>query len=175
MMDAPARSDVNFQAMLMRCGWLLLLPVALYAQDDPPAGKLAKRYGFEVNLFFSQKTPQEALQSVVKALENKRVDYLLAQIADPLYVDTIIDDYKLFFAKGKDQGKSLLAFDRLVREVTSYYQDDPQLLQELRRFVKEAEWEAMEDKASASVKALPGRKVFMRKLENRWFLENRQQ
>ena len=37
------------------------------------------------------------------------------------------------------------------------------------------EWDAKEDKASATVKALPGRQVFMKKMEGRWFLENRQQ
>lgn len=148
----------------------------VFAQDEPPMPKLAKRFGFEVNLLqFPQKAPKEALQSAVKALESKRTNYLIAQIADPRYVDGVIVEYKKFFQKGPDDAKAFLAFDRLVREVNGYYVEDPQLLTELRRFAKEGEWETMDDKASASVKALPGRKVFMRKLEGRWFLENRQQ
>lgn len=152
-----------------------LVVAAALAQEEP-VGKLFKRHGFEPNLNqFPQKNPKEALQAVVKALESKRVNYLVAQLADPVYIDGLIAEYKKSYQQGPDEAKSALAFDRLVREVTGYYAEDPQLLAELRRFAKEGEWEATDAKASAAVAALPGRKVFMKKLEGRWFLENRQQ
>ena len=145
------------------------------------AGRAAGPEARQARWFRGQRLPvsaedaKEALQSAVKALEGKRVNYLVAQIADPAYVDNSIAEYKKFFQKGPEAGKTFLAFDRLVREVTTYYTEDPELLNELRRFAKDGEWDAKEDKASATVKALPGRQVFMKKLEGRWFLENRQQ
>src|SRR5262245_9733171 len=183
-MNAVARKcDGKFMEANMRrfssvlacaAGWFVVSMLA--AQDEPAPMKLNKRFGFEVDQFqFPQKAPKEALQSAVKALEARRVNYLIAQLADPAYVDGTIAEYKKFFQKGTENAKQFLAFDRLVREVTGYYTEDPELLNELRRFVKEGEWDAKEEKASATVKALPGRQVFMRKLEGRWFLENRQQ
>jgi hypothetical protein len=151
--DLPAEITMRYAAFLS----LFLLAPALGQE------KLAKRYGFEANTdFYPQKTPQEALASAVKTIENKRVDYLLAQLADPKYVDD-------------DAVRTFLAFDRLVKETGEYYLEDPTMLKELRLFVKEGEWESGETQASAAVKTIQGRKVFLKKVEDRWFLENRQQ
>src|SRR5947209_5976667 len=58
------------------------------AQDQD---KLGKRYGLDVNPgFYPQKTPQEALLSIAKAIESRRLDYLLAHLADPRFVDDTV-------------------------------------------------------------------------------------
>ena len=104
-----------------RCCVAFLLIIALSAfsagQDGLPAKKGLARFGFDAdNLTYPQKTPKEAMNSIVKALDRKRVDYLLAQLSDPTYVDYWIDRYKQDIAAGKEEGRRLLAFDRLVRE-----------------------------------------------------------
>jgi hypothetical protein len=158
--------------------WLCLCLVVLAAsfvwgQDQ---SKLNKRYGFDVNLeLYPQKTPQEALLSVGKAVENKRVDYLLAHLADPRFVDETVAAYIGSIRQGSEQAKRFLAFDRLVRETTQYFLEDPTLIKELRRFGSEAEWETNDSGAVGTLKSVQGRKVFLRKHEDRCFLENRQQ
>jgi hypothetical protein len=137
--------------------------------------KLAKRYGFEVNTTtYPQESPQKALASVVKAIQNGRVDYLLAQLADPAFVDRRVAEYKGQLV-GSEDAKTILAFDRLVKETSEHFREDPLLVKEMQQFVradKEA-WDADEDKATARLKELPGRQIFLKKLGERWFLENR--
>lgn len=157
----------------MRAMFLLvfLCMVNVSAQE-----KLTRRYGFDASpAFYPQKTPDETLRSVVKAVENERFDYLLAQLADPQYVDQTIAQYKSLFLMGGDQAKTVLAFDRLVKETGRYFLEDPTLLKELRVFAKKADWQVKDDQAVGVVKTIQGRKVFLKKFEDRWFLENRQQ
>ncbi len=138
--------------------------------------KLAIRFGLDVNPdLYPQKTPQITLQSIVKAYDNKRMDYLLAHLAEPRFVDETVAAYKNSLRKGDDKSRQFLAFDRLVSETTQYFLDDPTLLKELRRFAKDAEWETSDGQAVGTLKSVQGRKVFLHKYENRWFLENRQQ
>ena len=103
------------------------------------------------------------------------MDYLLAHLADPRFVDETVADYKNSLRQGNEKSRQFLAFDRLVNETPQYFLEDPTLLKELRRFGKEAEWETSETQAVGTLKSVQGRKVYLRKYENRWFLENRQQ
>jgi len=154
-------------------GVLFFLAGGVWSQEG---SKLGKRYGFDVNVpFYPQKTPQEALLSISKASDNNRVDYLLAHLADPRFVDETVARYKDSVPQGSEKAKVFLAFDRLVKETGQYFLEDPSLLKELRRFAKEGEWEINDNQAVGSLKSIQGRKVFLRKLEDRWFLENKQQ
>ena len=138
--------------------------------------QLNKRYSFDVNLdLYPQKTPQEALLSIAKAVDNKRVDYLLAHLADPRFVDDAVAANIKTIPQGSEQAKLFLAFDRLVSETTHYFLEDPTLIKELRRFGTEGEWDLMETQATGTLKTIQGRKMFLRKEEDRWFLENKQQ
>src|SRR5205823_14539648 len=116
---------------------------------------------------YPQKTPQEGLQSIVKAVASKKLDYLLAHLADPEYVDAKVAKYKKLIEKGKEEGKTLLAFQRLVNETHDHFLEDPELIQELRRFAKEAEWKTEENVAVASLKNVVGRHVFMKKIDRK--------
>jgi hypothetical protein len=149
------------------------------AQDEekkPPPMVDLRRYGFDYSpQLYPQKSPKDAIKSIVKAIDAKRVDYLLAQLADPKYVDARVAEYKAFFPKGKDEVRALLAFDRLVSETVAYYLDDPLLVRELRLFARDAAWDVADDVATGTVKEVPARKVFLRQIGDRWFLENRQQ
>jgi hypothetical protein len=154
-------------------GAFFLLATSGKAQD--PDSKLLIRYNFQVNLSkFPQKTPQDAMKSLVKALGDEQFGYLVAQLVDPGYVDPKIALYRNAYPQGSEQGKTLLAFKRLLKETSDHFREDPVLLKELRLFAKEAEWDMGEDRATGTVKQLAGRHVFFRKYEDRWFLENRQ-
>jgi hypothetical protein len=157
-------------------GWLVLAvcPLVLAAQDEP-APKLDKRYGYvHEPILFPQKTPQETLQGVVRAIDSNKIDYLLAHLADPKFVDSRVAEYAAF-QKGSEQAKAIFAFERLVRETALHFQEDPLLVKELRQYVKEGEWDVQEGVAIGTLKTASSRRVFLRKLEERWFLENKQQ
>ena len=86
-----------------------------------------------------------------------------------------VETYKQDFLQGKEEGKRLLAFDRLVRETNLYFQNDPLIAKDLRIFAKEAKWAEEGDLATGTVDTIPARKVFLKKIGDRWFLENKQQ
>src|SRR5947209_8610640 len=60
------------------------IAVGQTSQEKPPA----KRYAVEPDLdTFPQTTPKDTLASAMRAVQRDRVDYLLAQLADPEFVD----------------------------------------------------------------------------------------
>jgi hypothetical protein len=142
-------------------GIVLCWDVSVLAQapkDTPP-----RRYGIEANLRdYPQETPKETLASVLTAIERGRINYLLAHLADPAFVDNRV---KVIY--GGD-------FEELVRETTNKLADNPNSTKELQRFLKEGEWEAGDTSASVKLKDIKDRQVFFRKIGKRWYLENRQ-
>src|SRR5262249_19711182 len=156
---------------LARCAAVLAL-VVLGAASPAQDKKAPNRYGFDVNeATYPQKTPADAMNSIARAIDRKKVDYLLAQMADPAYVDYWVERYKGDFTQAKEEGKRLLAFDRLVRETTDYFLNDPLIVKDLRIFAKDAKWEEKDDIAIGTVESIPARKVFLKKVGDRWFLE----
>lgn len=142
---------------LVGCLIALVCLSGAFSQEN----KSTKRYGVEVELdFFPQDTPKNALESVLKAIERKRIAYLLAQLADPKFVDERVKSY----------GGN---FDELITETTKKLKDDPASVKELRRFLKEGEWEGGDTTASVKLKDVKDRQVFLKKIGERWFLENR--
>jgi hypothetical protein len=154
---------------------LVCVAAGMLAAQDEPAAKLAKRFGYQHEpVLYPQKSPQETLQSVLKAIDGKKIEYLLAHLSDPAFIDRQIDAYKALY-KGSDQAKAILAFERLARETGRHFLEDPALVKELRQFAKDADWETKDDAAVGTLKTGSPRRVYLRKLEERWFLENRQQ
>jgi hypothetical protein len=127
-------------------------------KEAPP-----RRYGIEANLRdYPQETPKEALASVLRAIERGRINFLLAYLADPAFVDNRV---KVVY--GGD-------FEELVRETTTKLANNPNAAKELERFLKEGEWEGGESSAGAKLKDVKDRQVFFKKIGPRWYLENRQ-
>jgi len=150
-----------------------LFGAAAAAQDQEK--KAPPRYGFTYNPeLYPQKKPQDALKSILKANDDKRVDYLLAQLADPKFVDAQVEDYQASVGKGDPALRSQVAFDRFVSDTIAYFRADPVLIKELRRFARDGMWEVEGMLATATLKGSP-RKVFFKQIGDRWFLENRQQ
>lgn len=167
------------RTLTSRAGWILLALLMLSASSNAQEEKKKsppRRFGFDVDeTTFPQQNPKDAMTSIATAIERKKVDYLLAHLADPLYVDYWVEQYKKDFPQGKDEGKRLLAFDRLVKETNNYYQNDPLIAKDLRIFAREAKWEEMDDLAVGTTDKVPARKIYLRKIGDRWFLENKQQ
>jgi hypothetical protein len=139
---------------------LFVLAALVPAAAQPPAVPL--RYQIDADLDgYPQASAKQALASVIKALERKRYDYLLAHLADPEFVDERVRAYG---------GR----FDEVVRESAAKYADNPETARELARFLKDGEWEETATQATAKLKDMPTRQVILRKIGDRWFLENRQ-
>jgi hypothetical protein len=121
--------------------------------------KLGGRYGIDLDLnTYPQDTPKTALASVLKAADAGRFDYLVAQLADPSFIDARVKS--LFDGRFAEQVQDTRA--RL----------DPSAIKELRRFLKDGEWTAGNAEASVRLKDESDRAVFFRKIDGRWFLEH---
>jgi hypothetical protein len=149
-------------SFLVALGVTLSVGVCISSAQDAPS---PARYGVEANLeSYPQGSAKETLASVISAIEMKRFDYLLAQLADPKFVDQRVKD-----VYGGE-------FEELVRETRSKFTDNPASVKELKRFLKEGEWEnTEEDAAAVKLMDVKDRQVFMKKVGKRWYLENRQQ
>jgi hypothetical protein len=136
--------------------------------------KSAKRYGVEQDLKrYPQKTPQEALQSILKTFDNDRIYYLAAHLTDPRYVDERVKEHKRGL-KGPKEAQDLVAFEEVVKEITRHFREDPALVRRLQRLGREGEWKIGADQASVAIKGA-ARRAFFRRIDERWFLENRQE
>jgi hypothetical protein len=145
----------------MRLVYAVLVSVACGAAVAAPETTPEKRYGVEADLkTYPQDTPRDTLASVLKAIEGKRIDYLVAQLADPEWVDRRV----------KDTGGK---FDELVREAMARLVEDPGQARQLQRLLKEGEWDVKDDRASVILKDSKERSGYFRKEGGRWFLENR--
>jgi hypothetical protein len=178
---------------------LIVMAASLSAQE--PA-RLATRYNIDYNpINYSQKTPQEAMKSITKAFESGRLDYLLAHLADPKWVDPRVNEYlalvvpkeellreeddiaresdpkkrkaKVIEKERKDKARVVIAFNRLVVETRKHLDEDPVLLKELRLIVKSGDWEIDDEKAIGTLKKATPRRMVLRKREDRWFMEEK--
>jgi hypothetical protein len=153
-----------------------LLASAWAAAGEP----LVIRYRIPANYEkYPQDTPAKALASVVKAVELGQIEYLLAHLADPAFVDRRVDEYKaqhshLVKEKAREDGRILLAFERLTNETRDHFKGEPGLVKELQRFAQKGEWETKDGIAVAQLKSIPTRRVFMKEIQKRWYLEDRQ-
>lgn len=158
-------------------GFLLVLLLANFSlgQEDAPATP-KDRFRIKPDLkTFPQGTPQETLESIAKAIQRNNIHYIAAHLADPKFVDVRLDDLKKNIKAANDEDRSLAAFDKIVREFSEHFGTDPQIARDLRIFAKEGEFDtSKDDVAVGTAKSINARKVYLRKLDGRWFLENRQ-
>jgi hypothetical protein len=141
-------------------GVLASLVLVLTAAATPADDKPAARYGIAPDpKTYPQATAKEALASVLKAIDAKRFEYLVAQLADPAFVD--------------DRVKRLYGgrFEQQVEDTRTRL--DPFAVKQLRRFLKDGTWEDGKDEASVRLKDVPERRVYLRRAGGRWYLEHR--
>jgi hypothetical protein len=116
------------------------------------------RYGIAPDLQrFPQATAKETLSSLLKAVETKRVDYAVAQLADPAFVDERVK--RLYGGR----------FDEQVEDTRARL--DPLTLKQLQRFLKDGDWQ--EDKDRVTVRLREDKRcLFFKKDKGRWFMEH---
>jgi hypothetical protein len=131
--------------------------VAAAQGQDTDAGK---RYDIAADpAAYPQATPKETLASVIKAVEDRRIDYLLAHLADPEFVDKRV--------KEVHGGR----FEGMVQETTAKL--DGLALRQLQRFARDGTWDVGTTRAMVRLKDVADRAVFFRKAGGRWFMEQR--
>lgn len=141
--------------------YLSLIAVCLVGSVGFAQQKIPARFNIEADIDrLPQKTAKDTLRSALAAIEAKRVNYVLAHLADPTFVDQRV----------KDLGGR---FEIMVQETTKKLDADPESLRELRKFLTDGEWKEDETTASATCKDVRGKSVYFKKIGNRWFLENR--
>jgi hypothetical protein len=134
---------------------LLLLASAL-----PAAAQDGKRYGVARDASsYPQATAKEALASALKAIDAGNFAYLVAQLAEPAFVD---DRVKRVYG-----GR----FDEQVSDTRARL--DPATVKQLRRFFKEGKWTVDKDTAVVTLDDVKDRAVRLVKKDGRWFLQHR--
>jgi hypothetical protein len=142
----------------MRAACLLGIALACSGADEAPPG--GARYGIALDLkTFPQASPKDTLSSVLAAIAAGRYDYIVAQLADPAWVDERVSRlYGGRFAEQVEDTRSRL---------------DPATVKLLRRFLAEGDWTSDKDQASARLKDIRDRGVFFVRKGDRWYLEHR--
>jgi hypothetical protein len=136
---------------------LVSVSACVAQQNKPPAA----RYGIEADLEnYPQAEAKAALASILKTIDKKKIDYLLAQLSDPQWVDNRVQ--KVHGGK----------FEELVKETTAKLANDPTEVEELRRFLREGTWSENDSDVLVTLKDIPDRQVLLRKIQGRWYLEN---
>jgi hypothetical protein len=116
------------------------------------------RYGIAPDLkMYPQATAKQTLESILKAVESKRVDYVVAQLADPEFVDDRVK--RLYGGRFEEQVEDTRA--RL----------DPLTIKLLRRFLKDGNWREEKDRVTVRLKA-DQQRLYFKKDNGRWFVEN---
>jgi hypothetical protein len=133
-----------------------IIPAGLVVLLALAADAPAKRFGVEADLkTYPQATPKEALASVLKAVEAKRADYIVAQLADPEFVDRRVKE---------------TSHDELLADTTAKLIQDPSAAKQLRTLLDKGNWVEGDSEASASREGID-RMVSFRKAGDRWFLK----
>lgn len=139
--------------------FLLALLPWVYQQESTP--KPFQRHGIPKDpTTFKQNTPDQLRQSLLKALNTKRIDYILAHLADPAFVDTSVQNHF--------EGK----FDGMVKESTAKLVDSPLGVQ-LKTILQEGDLIIQNNLATITHTHHKNKSIHLRKAGDFWYLENR--
>ncbi|HZV03470.1 MAG TPA: hypothetical protein VE999_00135 [Gemmataceae bacterium] len=116
------------------------------------------RYGIAPDLkTYPQATAKQTLESLLKAVESKRVDYVVAHLADPAFVDDRIK--RLYGGR----------FGEQVEDTRTRL--DPLTIKKLQRFLKDGSWQEDGDRVTVQLKD-ESRRLYFKKDKGRWFVEH---
>jgi hypothetical protein len=145
----------------MRVGTCLAV-FLVFPLGSPANAQEAKtaRYGVALDVkTFPQATAKEALASVIKAIDEKKFDYLTAQLADPTFID---DRVKRVYG-----GK----FAEQVQDTQSRL--DLPAVKLLKRFLKDGKWTIDKTSAVVQLDDVKDRSVHLVLKDGRWYLQHR--
>jgi len=84
------------------------------------------------------------------------------------------DDPKLFDVSVKAEARNR-AFKLVVKDIRDTLEEHPDHVDDFKKFLRVGQFVDAGDTASANVREFKDRQLFFRRMENRWFVENRQQ
>jgi hypothetical protein len=145
----------------MRAASVLALTLFALFLSTAAAQEKDARYGVALDSkTYPQATPKETLASVLKAIADKKVDYLVAHLADPSFIDDRVKRvYGGKFAEQVEDTRGRL---------------DPFAVKQLERFAKEGKWDINKTEATVTVEEIKDRQVKLLKKDGRWYLANEQ-
>jgi len=136
----------------------LIMSIAVSAQEKKPENP-PPRYNIKADIeTYPQGSAKQTLSSIAEALRRTRVDYILAHLTDPIYVDGTVKKFN---------GD----FEALVRQVDEHL-SDPKGRREFERFLKDGKVEESGTTAKVTLADVPKRQMTLRKSGERWFLDN---
>ncbi len=152
--------------MKTRCltaAWILVGCVAvaqgqthLEIKLDEASPVWPERYGQNVDLkLYPQSTPQEAIQSVVKAMESADIAYMLAHLVSPTEVDRKL--------KGDRD-----AFRQLAAKATP--EKTKAMVEELEKLLEDGTWTMRRNLCWATIDG--SRDMSLERIGQRWFMHN---
>jgi hypothetical protein len=130
---------------------------------------------------YPQTSPKTTMISIGKAFERNRIDYLLAHLIDPAFVDEkVAQFYRIKFGKSPDQDRDNRNFDRrikeafddFIKEVNKHMADEPRQTGYLTKLLKEGMIEEGGTSAKVTHKDIPNFAIAMRQIEGRWYMLN---
>jgi hypothetical protein len=144
---------------------------------------------------YSQKTPKEALDSVLNAIQRDRVDYIVAHLLDPAFVQSRIDATQAYYEKVAGQefaaaGASLtskelidksrdraatLGYERLKRDISAKLLEEPDNIRDLKKFLRDGEVVESGDTAIITLKDVKDRAIYFKRIDGHWYMENRRE
>ncbi len=159
---------------------VLIFCVAGWAQDKPP--QATARYGVAAELeLYPQTSPKAAMVSITKALQRNRLDYVIAQVTDPAFVDEkVAQFYGVKFGKTPAEDRDnpnyaarlKEAFGDFVKEANKHMADEEKQTGYLMKLLKEGAIEEAGTAAKVTHKDVPDLVLSFRQIEGRWYLLN---
>jgi hypothetical protein len=150
------------------------------AQDkkpEPPA-----RYGVAAETeLYPQTSPKTAMISINKAFQRNRIDYLLAHLLEPSFVDDkVVQFYRIKFGKTPELDRDSPnyemrikeAFADFMREANKHMTDEPKQSGYLMKLLKEGTIEEGGTTAKVTHKDVPNLALSLRQVDGRWFMMN---
>jgi hypothetical protein len=138
---------------------LVLLAVANVLAQEKKAEPPPPRFGVKSDLeAYPQGSAKETMKSIATALERTRMDYILAHLTNPIFVDEKVKEFNGDFE----------AFARNADEHLA----DPKRRQEFLRFLKEGTVEESGTSAKVTLKDVPKKQLTFRQTGGRWFMDN---
>ena len=96
-----------------------------------------------------------------------------AAAVPPPFAERVPDDVAQFNAAVRREAVAR-AFRLVARDVANHLSENPDLLRDLRRFLRDGQFVDAGETATATLPGVPERQVTFRKVGGRWFVEDRQ-
>jgi hypothetical protein len=166
--------------------WIAPAVVLLVAGTAPAQKKPERPAHFGVAAeteIYAQDSPKQALASISKALDRKRIDYLLAHLTDPAFTDEKFTKYyRQKYGKAPEEDRELPRVDAdarvkavlgvFVAEVNDTFAAEPKQTLRLLRLLKEGAVEEAGTSAKVTLKDTPNVVLTLKQIEGRWFMAN---